>query len=110
MKFSLRLLLFGLMPCIPLIFVLSQLMRDVEVRYPYREAFMLIRVTLLITIGILWGWLIRELIQWDRGVGWLRRACAAWINRRRPNPRLRVRHALGEGGDAAGGVNEVPKA
>ena len=82
MRFDLRVLLFGIVPCFPVLFTLWKLTGEVQVRYPHRDLFLLLRVVLCLVVALAWLGLTRELIKWGRGNATIQRAYLKWLKRR----------------------------
>ena len=82
MRFDLRVLLFGIVPCFPVLFTLWKLTGEVQVRYPHRDLFLLFRAVLCVVVALAWLGLTRELIKWGRGNATIQRAYLKWLKRR----------------------------
>ena len=82
MRFDLRVLLFGIVPCFPVLFTLWRLTGEVQVRYAHRDLFLLFRVVLCVAVALAWLGLTRELIKWGRGNATIQRAYLKWLKRR----------------------------
>ena len=82
MQFSLRLLLFSVMPCFAVVLTTWTLTGYVYIRYAHRDLFLLFRVVLCIVLALAWIWITRELIRWGRGNATIQRAYLAWTKRR----------------------------
>ena len=82
MQFSLRLLLFSVMPCLAVVLTTWTLTGYVGIRYAYRDFFLLFRVVLCFVVAWSWIWITRELMNWGRGNAAIQRAYLAWMKRR----------------------------
>lgn len=82
MRFDLRVLLFGIVPCFPVLFTLWTVTGELQVRYPHRDMLLLVRVVLCLIVALAWLGMTRELIKWGRGNATIQRVYLKWLKRR----------------------------
>ena len=82
MRFDFRVLLFGIVPCFPVLFTLWTVTGELQVRYPHRDMLLLVRVVLCLIVALAWLGMTRELIKWGRGNATIQRVYLKWLKRR----------------------------